>query len=537
MIAWTYILRLEFGIVLLVAQTVTEKANAEAIDTLRHAVNRLIAESIPPKKHAIFVDTSLFTNSHQSQYYLDRDGPAWKLAFARFNYTIAIEHAGTPRNKRHLAASKWSVLLCLGLRRQDEACLAPSSHKLLTTQQFINQINGMRDILWKKHEMCRTIQGFGLSSNDMQFVFPCFVLPKDEAKLRSHTLERNQPWIVKPLSRGEGRGIFIADSLKDIVGSANSSFRQYYHSGGAIVQPLLTNPMLIDGFKFDLRLYVLVTSITPLSCYIFTEGLVRLAAEKYSKDVRKARPSQFLTNTSIGKRFRPLEELNWTLKRLKEWCVEGMDTSGMDYNTIYGRIKKAVVKVLILSEPRFHKHFANHMSGSTCSGCFQLLGVDVILTATGQPRVIEVNGLPSMQLMHEQGEEIVFTNDYAARKIVLTNEIVEFISTRPNVTETVINFFKQFAIGVAPTLCEPSVHRMCIEKPDLFLIIRWFSARRILTSFDELMPEAEPDLLYQSHRIIQQELYHRHGNRVAFTYATTTYRLLPLLNAFRKFLS
>lgn len=65
MIAWTYILRLEFGIVLLVAQTVTEKANAEAIDTLRHAVNRLIAESIPPKKHAIFVDTSLFTNSHQ----------------------------------------------------------------------------------------------------------------------------------------------------------------------------------------------------------------------------------------------------------------------------------------------------------------------------------------------------------------------------------------------------------------------------------------------------------------------------------------
>jgi len=43
----------------------------------------------------------------------------------------------------------------------------------------------------------------------------------------------------------------------------------------------LKTPLLLDGFKFDIRIYVLITSCQPLRLYVFDEGIVRLATEKF----------------------------------------------------------------------------------------------------------------------------------------------------------------------------------------------------------------------------------------------------------------
>lgn len=60
---------------------------------------------------------------------------------------------------------------------------------------------------------------------------------------------------------------------------------------------------MINGLKFDLRVYVLVTSFEPLRIYVYNEGLTRFASEPYqSPSVSKDNKFAHLTNYSINKR-------------------------------------------------------------------------------------------------------------------------------------------------------------------------------------------------------------------------------------------
>lgn len=65
----------------------------------------------------------------------------------------------------------------------------------------------------------------------------------------------------------------------------------------------IARPHLINGLKYDLRIYVLVTSFDPLKVYLFKDGLVRFATEKYSCNMKCLKKKfMHLTNYSVNKK-------------------------------------------------------------------------------------------------------------------------------------------------------------------------------------------------------------------------------------------
>jgi hypothetical protein len=54
-----------------------------------------------------------------------------------------------------------------------------------------------------------------------------------------------------------------------------------------VIQKYIERPYLLRGHKFDLRLYVVVTSFSPLEAFIYTRGFVRLSTVPFSLDIAR----------------------------------------------------------------------------------------------------------------------------------------------------------------------------------------------------------------------------------------------------------
>lgn len=73
-------------------------------------------------------------------------------------------------------------------------------------------------------------------------------------------------WIIKPSAAACGRGIFITNNTHEAI--ERSRLMEC-----AVVSQYISNPLLIDGLKFDLRLYVVVVSFYPLVIYLYIRCL------------------------------------------------------------------------------------------------------------------------------------------------------------------------------------------------------------------------------------------------------------------------
>lgn len=113
----------------------------------------------------------------------------------------------------------------------------------------------------------------------------------------------NAMWIMKPTSRSQGKGIFIINKLAQIKKwSTQSRWAQMPLKEAYVISRYVENPLLIGGKKFDLRIYVLVTSYRPLKAYEYVHGFARFCNVKYNTDMGDIdNPFIHLTNVAIQK--------------------------------------------------------------------------------------------------------------------------------------------------------------------------------------------------------------------------------------------
>ena len=66
----------------------------------------------------------------------------------------------------------------------------------------------------------------------------------------------------------------------------------------------IDRPLLINGLKFDIRIYVLILKLDPLEILLYEEGLARFATVDYQAPSKKNLHEAFmhLTNYSLNKR-------------------------------------------------------------------------------------------------------------------------------------------------------------------------------------------------------------------------------------------
>ena len=102
-------------------------------------------------------------------------------------------------------------------------------------------------------------------------------LPKEAAALRKLMLSPEAPrvLIVKPNRGCQGVDISIC-CTNDELDTARQEMGQQ-----CVAQEYVDKPLLLDGYKFDLRIYVCVTCCSPLRVHLYREGIARLCTEKY----------------------------------------------------------------------------------------------------------------------------------------------------------------------------------------------------------------------------------------------------------------
>ncbi|CAD7945761.1 unnamed protein product [Amoebophrya sp. A120] len=280
----------------------------------------------------------------------------------------------------------------------------------------VTKIPGMADVCEKVrfHRLLQVVKPF-FDKEDLDLHVPeTYILPDQAALLRrdcrdpKHGLKNTL--IVKPEFGTQGHGIFLCRGLAEL----NNHMEKFHISGNgrkSVAQQYVENPLLLDGLKFDLRLYIVVTEVMPhLKALLYREGLARFCTTKYKganhQDDRAKNESSHLTNYAINKKSLQFRE--GKSKRLLSstlTLLEKRYPGKFSIATFWQQMEQITKKILLaispslLTELMAVQALSEDLKFGNADVTFNhVIGIDILLDQNMKPWLLELNATPSLSI-------------------------------------------------------------------------------------------------------------------------------------------
>eukprot|EP00658_Telonema_sp_P-2_P070836 TRINITY_DN60222_c0_g1_i1.p1 TRINITY_DN60222_c0_g1~~TRINITY_DN60222_c0_g1_i1.p1 ORF type:complete len:321 (+),score=69.29 TRINITY_DN60222_c0_g1_i1:432-1394(+) len=257
--------------------------------------------------------------------------------------------------------------------------------------QLVNYVRGTHN-LTRKNLLVQTLRrhAAGHQEADISWLPETFQLDQpgelEQVKERLNR-EADSLYIVKPVGRNKGNGIQVhsRQELKLLM-EADRVPHDF------IVQHYIPNPLLLDGFKFDMRMYILLATVKPFVAYWFPRGYLRLSLVKYSSALTSNRQAH-LTNVAVQRQdanFKEkAEDSIWSFAQLQAYLTEKkLADPGFVDGALRDQMRQCCRTLVQAVSPSCDKKI----------GCFQLMGVDLLLCTEMKLHLLEVNRNPDLSV-------------------------------------------------------------------------------------------------------------------------------------------
>lgn len=385
----------------------------------------------------------------------------YRQIFAQYGYELVLspQVGGSSYNGvyKDIGVEHWDLLICFTSNEVDgDRCIQKGKFDQLLFHQKVNKIPGLESTLCRKDGFCQIMK----IAQSLPVLQPLVVSPlcfdhyleletASDKRMHGNSIPHDEN---TPLKR---------QKLNNDIG-----MKQYYALSENAIWGRKHN-VPIEGLSAILKVYVLVTSLSPLRAFIHSTGLVQGVPNK-----------------------------KFFVTKLLEYFEKYFGTASSAQ--AFENMKELITQVLLIAEVNIESSINSQGTSERCCSCFQLLAFDLSFGTSVYPVIVEVHEQP----VFEADDNIAF-EDRITKDFILEDTFELLLSGSSVVSEISEALENIHQIERLKNHSRFQKHDLCLSSRDITVIRNFHMEFKNQGKFQLLYPSTNPD--YQR---ILYALYH-----------------------------